>query len=82
MAGLTGRQPQQRGAACVAEGHWRTDAEPRLPCHHLAPATGAYVLDRELVPGDKAELTAPWPLTVDMAELVMPHTTRSPRAMR
>lgn len=31
------------------------------------------VLVVPLVPGEKADLTAPWPLTVDMAELVMPH---------
>ena len=42
-------------------------------CHHLDPATGGYVLDREHAPGDKAELTEPWPLTIDMTELVMPH---------
>ncbi|MGH3903477.1 MAG: Uma2 family endonuclease [Pseudonocardiaceae bacterium] len=53
--------------------YWRIEAEPRLLCHRLDPATGGYVLDRELAPGEKAELTEPWPLTVDMAELVMPH---------
>lgn len=53
--------------------YWRIEAEPRLLCHRLAPATGGYVLDRELAPGEKAELSTPWPVTVDMAELVMPH---------
>ena len=53
--------------------YWRIEAEPRLLCHRLDPATGGYVLDRELAPGEKAELAEPWPLTVDMAELVMPH---------
>lgn len=53
--------------------YWRVEAEPRLLCHRLDPATGSYVLDRELAPGEKAELTAPWSLTVDMTELVMPH---------
>jgi hypothetical protein len=31
------------------------------------------VRHRELAPGEKAELAELWPLTVDMAELVMPH---------
>ena len=53
--------------------YWRIEAEPRLLCYRLDPATGDYLLDRELAPGEKAELTEPWPLTVDMAELVMPH---------
>lgn len=53
--------------------YWRIETEPRLFCHRLDPATGTYVLDRELAPGEKAELTEPWPLTVDMTELVMPH---------
>lgn len=53
--------------------YWRIEAEPRLRCHRLAPATGSYLLDRELAPGEKAELTDPWPLTIDMTELVMPH---------
>lgn len=53
--------------------YWRVEAEPRLLCYRLEPATGSYVLDHELAPGEKAELSVPWPLTVDMAELVMPH---------
>ncbi|MCA1672066.1 MAG: Uma2 family endonuclease, partial [Actinobacteria bacterium] len=53
--------------------YWRIEAEPRLFCHRLDPATYAYALDRELAPGEKADLTEPWSLTVDMGELVMPH---------
>ncbi len=53
--------------------YWRIEAEPRLFCHRLDPATGSYSLYRELAPGEKVELTEPWPLTVDMGELVMPH---------
>jgi len=53
--------------------YWRIEAEPRLLCHRLNPATGSYVRSRELTPGEKAELTEPWPLTVDMAELIMLH---------
>ena len=53
--------------------YWRIEAEPRLFCHRLDPATGTYALDLELAPGEKADLTEPWSLTVDMGELVMPH---------
>jgi len=53
--------------------YWRIEAEPRLFCHRLDPATSTYALDRELAPGEKADLTEPWSLTVDMGELVMPH---------
>ncbi|MGH3913389.1 MAG: Uma2 family endonuclease [Pseudonocardiaceae bacterium] len=53
---------------------WRIEAEPRLLCHRLAPATDSYVLDREVAPGEQAELTEPWPVTIDMTELVMPQT--------
>lgn len=62
--------------------YWRIEADPRLLCHHIAPATGSYVLDRELAPGEKAELTEPWPLTIDMTEFVMPHKNRSHAAWR
>jgi len=53
--------------------YWRIEAEPKLFCHRLDPATSTYALDRELAPGEKADLTEPWSLTVDMGELVMPH---------
>ncbi|MGH3979820.1 MAG: Uma2 family endonuclease [Pseudonocardiaceae bacterium] len=53
--------------------YWCIEAEPRLLCHHLDPAAGTYNLDGELAPGEKAELTEPWSLTIDMTELVMPH---------
>lgn len=53
--------------------YWRVEAEPRLFCHRLDPATSTYALDRELAPGEKADFTEPWSLTVDMGELVMPH---------
>ncbi len=63
-------------AVCAEQGipfYWRIEAEPRLFCHRLDPATGTYALDLELAPGEKADLTEPWSLTVDMGELVMPH---------
>ncbi len=53
--------------------YWRIEAEPRLYCHRIDPATGSHALDRKLAPGEKADLTEPWTLTVDMGELVMPH---------
>lgn len=53
--------------------YWRIEAEPRLLCYRLDPATGGYLPYRELAPGEKAGLTEPWQLTVDMTELVMPH---------
>lgn len=53
--------------------YWRIEAEPRLLCQRLDPVTDTYVLDRELAPGEQAGLTAPWSLTVDMTELVIPH---------
>lgn len=39
--------------------YWRIEAEPSLLCHRLAPATGSYVLDRELASGEKAKLPEP-----------------------
>lgn len=53
--------------------YWRIEPEPRLFCYHLDPAVGSYAVNRELAPGEKADLTEPWPLTLDMTELVMPH---------
>ncbi len=50
--------------------YWRIEAEPRLFCHRLDPATSTYALDLELAPGEKVDLTEPWSLTVDMAEAV------------
>ena len=49
--------------------YWRIEAEPRLFCHRLDPATSTYALDLELAPGKKVDLTEPWSLTVDMGEL-------------
>jgi Uma2 family endonuclease len=53
--------------------YWRIEAEPRLFCYRLHPDTGSYAPYRELAPREKVELTEPWPLAVDMDELVMPH---------
>ena len=53
--------------------YWRIEAEPRLFCYRLHPDTDSYAPYRELAPREKADLTEPWPLTVDMTELVMPH---------
>lgn len=53
--------------------YWRIEIEPRLLCYRLDPATGTYLRYREVVSGEKIELTEPWSVTVDMAELVMPH---------
>jgi len=56
---------------------WRVDSlvgeGPRLQVYRLDAATGAYVLDMELGPGEHGGLTAPWPVTLDMIEFVMPH---------
>ena len=52
---------------------WRIDDGPTLQTFRLDPATGSYVRDAELGPDTRGELAAPWPLTVDTAELVIPH---------
>jgi len=52
---------------------WRIDDGPRLLAHRLDSATGSYALDVELGPGKAGELTAPWPVTIDMTEFVLPH---------
>lgn len=45
---------------------WRIDDGPRLQTFRLDPATGSYVLGADLGPGERGELTVPWPVTIDM----------------
>jgi Uma2 family endonuclease len=52
---------------------WRVDEGPVLQTYQLDPRTGQYVLDVELGPGEKGSPAAPWPVTVDTTDLVMPH---------
>jgi hypothetical protein len=39
----------------------------------LDPRTGRYLLDAEVMQGERAELTTPWPISIDAADLVLPH---------
>lgn len=52
---------------------WRIDDGPRLQAYRLDPTTSGYVLDLELGPGEHGDLTAPWPVALDMTGFVMPH---------
>ncbi len=52
---------------------WGIDDGPRLQAHRLDPDTGGYRVDLDLGPGERGELTAPWPVSPDMAEFLMPH---------
>jgi Uma2 family endonuclease len=52
---------------------WRIDDGPTLQTFRLDPTTGSYLREAELGPDTRAELATPWPLTVDTAELVIPH---------
>lgn len=52
---------------------WRIDDGPRLQSFRLDPATGGYVQVADLGPGEAGEVAAPWPVRVDVSELVMPH---------
>jgi Uma2 family endonuclease len=55
---------------------WRVDDGPRVQNFRLDPKTGAYRCEVELGPGEVGELTAPWPVRLDTAELVMPNERR------
>lgn len=52
---------------------WRIDDGPRLQSFRLDPRSGEYVLEVELGPGDHGNPAAPWPVTINTANLVMPH---------
>ena len=52
---------------------WRIDDGPRLQVYRLDPDIGGYRLDLDLGPGERGELTTPWPVSLDMAEFLMPH---------
>jgi Uma2 family endonuclease len=52
---------------------WRIDDGPTLQSYRLDPATGSYTLDAELGPDSRAQLGTPWTVTVDTADLVIPH---------
>lgn len=52
---------------------WRIDEGPRLQTYRLDPGAGTYVLHSDLGPGETGSAAAPWTVTVDMAEFVMPH---------
>ena len=49
---------------------WRIDDGLRLQAYRLDPGTGSHVLDVELGPGER---TVRRPVSLDMAEFVMPH---------
>jgi Uma2 family endonuclease len=52
---------------------WRIDDGPTLQAYRLDPAAGTYRLTTELKPDQRGRLDVPWPVTVDTAELVIPH---------
>jgi Uma2 family endonuclease len=51
---------------------WRIDEGPRLQTYRLDPHSGVYGDAVELGPGEFGSPTSPWPVNVDMHELVMP----------
>jgi Uma2 family endonuclease len=51
---------------------WRVDDGPCLQTYRLDPHTGVYGGKIELGPGEVGEPASPWPVRVDMKELVMP----------
>ncbi|MDN5859973.1 MAG: Uma2 family endonuclease [Pseudonocardia sp.] len=51
--------------------YWRIDDGPRLHAYRLDDDVN--LRRAELGPGEKGLLTEPWPISVDMAEFVMPH---------
>ena len=52
---------------------WRVDEGPCLQSYRLDPHTGSYGGMVALGPGETGQPVSPWPVTVDMTELVMPH---------
>ena len=52
---------------------WRIDDGPALQAYRLDAPDSRYRLAAELGPGQRGELDVPWPVTVDTAELVIPH---------
>ena len=52
---------------------WRVDEGPCLQSYRLDPRTGSYGGVIALGPGDVDEPASPWPVRVDMNDLVMPH---------
>lgn len=52
---------------------WRIDEGPRLQTYRLEPGTDSYALVSDLGPGEKGPAAAPWSVSVDMTEFVMPH---------
>jgi Uma2 family endonuclease len=51
---------------------WRVDDGPRLQTYRLDLHTGVYADKVSVGPGEVGAPTSPWPLRVDMNELVMP----------
>lgn len=59
----------EQGIPCF----WRVDDGPRLQAFQLDPVTVEYLLATDLGPGEAGEVVAPWPVRIDVSELVMPH---------
>lgn len=53
--------------------YWRVEPGPTVFCYRLAAATDAYEPIAEATAGQTLTLTEPWPVTLEVAELVMPH---------
>ena len=51
---------------------WRVDDGPRLQTYALDPHTGAYGREIQLGPGETGAPASPWPVRIDMNDLVMP----------